>query len=37
LPPLAVMGLIDPEGRGRGDQLARTAVAIETPDEEPPE
>jgi len=33
LPPLAFMGLIDPEGRGRGDQLARTGVAVEIPDE----
>jgi len=35
LPPLAVLGLIDPEGRGRGDQLARTAVAVAIPPDEP--
>lgn len=35
LPPLAIMGLIDPEGRGRADQLARTAVVVPTPPDEP--
>ncbi len=35
LPPVALLGLMDPGGRHRGDLLAGTAVAIEAPDDEP--
>jgi hypothetical protein len=34
LPPVALIGMLDPNGRHRADQLARTAVVIEAPEED---
>ena len=35
LAPAAMLGLMDAQGRHRGDSMSRTAVVVEEPDEDP--